>query len=116
MPDVSWTVSGPATVTLHLADKRASVDGVARIHGDPAAGAMVLLVPATLGMAGDLNTIERDETNTDGSFRMTGVTPGEYILVAIDHGWNVDLARSRDDGAISDPWHAGRSAHDCEGA
>jgi hypothetical protein len=84
------TVSGPATLTVHLSDRHASLDGVARINGGLAAGAMVLLVPATWGMEGDLSTIERSETNTDGSFRMASVTPGQYILVAIDHGWNVD--------------------------
>ena len=51
---------------------------------------MVLLVPATLGTASDLTAIQRDETNTDGTFLLSGVTPGQYILVAIDRGWNVD--------------------------
>ncbi len=84
------TISDQATLTLNFADKHASVDGVAKIDGNPAAGAMVLLVPATFGMAGDLNTIYRDESNTDGSFRIAAVPPGQYILVAIDHGWDVD--------------------------
>ena len=84
------TISDPATVTLHLADKHASIDGFAKIDGHPAAGAMVLLVPATFGTVGDLNIIHRDETNTDGSFRMAAVPPSQYILVVIDHGWGVD--------------------------
>ena len=84
------TFAGAATLTLHLANKHAQLDGLARLSGEPAAGAMVLLVPATFGTAGALTEIERAETNTDGTFRMSSITPGPYILVAIDHGWNVD--------------------------
>jgi hypothetical protein len=84
------TITGPATLTLHLATRRAQVEGVAKIEGKPAEGAMVLLVPATLGEAGDLHAIGRDETNTDGTFEIAGVVPGQYILVAIDHGWDVN--------------------------
>ncbi len=84
------TVAGPATITLHMANKHAQLDGMSRIGGEPAAGAMVLVVPATFGIAGSLTAIMRTETNTDGSFRFASVTPGPYILVAIDHGWDVD--------------------------
>ena len=84
------TIAGPASITIHLANKHAQLDGFARIGGEPAAGAMVLLVPATFGTAGALTDIYRAETNTDGSFRIAGITPGPYIIVAIDHGWNVD--------------------------
>jgi len=84
------TIAGPATVKLHLANKHAQLGGLVRIGGEPAAGAMVLLVPATFGTAGALTDIYRAETNTDGSFRISAITPGPYILVSIDHGWNVD--------------------------
>jgi hypothetical protein len=84
------TITAAATLTLHLASKRAQVEGVAKVQGTPSAGAMILLVPATLGEPGDLRSVERDETNTDGTFLIAGVVPGQYILVAIDHGWDVD--------------------------
>lgn len=84
------TIDGPSHLTLSLANKHAEVDGFARIEGKPAVGAMVLLVPVTLGRRGDLTTIQRDETNSDGSFTLSGITPGQYILVAIDHGWEID--------------------------
>ena len=50
---------------------------------------MVLLVPARLGEPGNASGIERDQTNSDGSFRLESVIPGKYILLAIDHGWDV---------------------------
>jgi hypothetical protein len=84
------TIDGEATLTLHVANGHAEVEGVARLpSGKAAQGAMVLLVPATQGEPGDLSSIERDETNTDGTFLIGSVVPGRYILVAIDHGWNV---------------------------
>ena len=60
------------------------------MDGKPSVGAMVLLVPATLGNPDGLNIIRRDQTNTDGSFDLNDVLPGQYILVAIDRGWQVN--------------------------
>ena len=87
------TIDGPATVTLHLASGRATLDGMASLDGKPAQGAMVLLVPATLGQPGDFSSVQREETNTDGTFAIAGIPPGLYILVVIDHGWSVAWRR-----------------------
>ncbi len=87
------TIDGAATLTLKVAKTHAALDGVAHTGiqdaGKPASGAMVLLVPATLGAPGDLSAIVREETNTDGTFFIDSIVPGRYILVAIDHGWDV---------------------------
>ncbi len=82
--------SGTSTLNLHVADGRATVTGIATMDGKPSVGAMVLLVPATLGNPDGLNIIRRDQTNTDGSFDLNDVLPGQYILVAIDRGWQVN--------------------------
>jgi Carboxypeptidase regulatory-like domain len=82
--------SGDLTLTLHVADGRSTLTGVAMIEGKPSVGAMVLLIPATLGEPDSLNIIRRDQTNTDGSFDLNNVLPGQYILLAIDHGWQVN--------------------------
>ncbi|MEO6910239.1 MAG: carboxypeptidase-like regulatory domain-containing protein, partial [Edaphobacter sp.] len=82
--------SGNSTLDLHVANGRASVTGIAAMQGKPSVGAMVLLVPATLGNPDGLNTIRRDQTNTDGSFDLKDVLPGQYILLAIDRGWQVN--------------------------
>lgn len=85
------TVSGGnSTVTLHVADGRATLTGVAMKQGKQSVGAMVLLIPATLGDPAGLTVIRRDQTNTDGSFDLNDVLPGQYILLAIDHGWQVN--------------------------
>jgi hypothetical protein len=51
---------------------------------------MVLLIPAGLDDPGSFTTVARDQTNTDGSFELQNVVPGQYILIAIDRGWNVN--------------------------
>jgi hypothetical protein len=81
---------GDSTLTLRVADGRSTLTGVAMTQGKPSVGAMVLLIPATLGEPDNLNIIRRDQTNTDGSFDLNDVLPGQYILLAIDHGWQVN--------------------------
>ena len=51
---------------------------------------MVLLVPAGLDNPGSFTAVVRDQTNTDGSFELPNVIPGQYILIVIEHGWNVN--------------------------
>ncbi len=85
------TITGGAPVlTLHVASGRANLTGFVESHGKPVEGAMVLLVPATLGDPAGLDVTRRDQSNSDGSFDITNVLPGDYILVAIDHGWDVN--------------------------
>ena len=81
---------GSSTLTLHIADGRSTLTGIAMMQGKPSVGAMVLLIPATLGEPNSLNIIRRDQTNTDGSFELNDVLPGKYILLAIDHGWRIN--------------------------
>ena len=81
--------SSPA-LTLHLGSGLAVLSGTAMLATAPSAGAMVLLIPATLGDPGGLAGVTRDQTNTDGSFVLRDVVPGRYILVVIEHGWSVD--------------------------
>jgi hypothetical protein len=82
--------AGEFMMTLHVARGRATVSGVATLAGKPAPGAMVLLVPASLGNPDGLTILRRDQTNTDGSFELSDVVPGQYILTAIDHGWQIN--------------------------
>ena len=49
-----------------------------------------MLIPATFGEPESLTIPRRDQSNTDGSFELPEVIPGQYILIAIDHGWQVN--------------------------
>ena len=83
---------GDVVLTLRTASGRGTITGVASAHGQPCAGALVLLVPAGLDDPQSFTTSARDQSNTDGSFDLEDVVPGQYILIAIDHGWNVNLS------------------------
>jgi len=96
---VNGTVSPGRLITVHRADNtlllrlasgRASVRGVATLNGIDSPGAMVLLVPTSFGDPSSVPLVRRDQTDTDGSFDLADVIPGQYILVAIDHGWNIN--------------------------
>ena len=82
--------SGATTLDLKLTRGRASIQGTARVEDKPCIGAMVMLVPETFGQTGSITVLRRDQTNTDGSFSIESVIPGNYILVAIDKGWGVN--------------------------
>jgi hypothetical protein len=82
--------SGASTLSLHIASGRSTVSGVASFQDKPSIGAMILLVPTTIDDPGALRILRRDQTNTDGSFDLADVIPGQYILVAIDHGWAIN--------------------------
>jgi hypothetical protein len=82
--------AGESTLTVHAASGRASLSGMATLDGKPAVGAMVLLVPITIEDPNSITVLRQDQTNTDGSFDVANVIPGQYILVAIDHGWGIN--------------------------
>jgi protocatechuate 3,4-dioxygenase beta subunit len=82
--------AGESTLTVHVASGRASLSGIATLDGKPSVGAMVLLVPITIEDPNSITVLRQDQTNTDGSFDIANIIPGQYILVAIDHGWQVN--------------------------
>jgi Carboxypeptidase regulatory-like domain len=83
-------IDGDQAVRLSLvaAAERALLNGVVMNKGQPFAGALVLLVPAD-----DENEImlyAQDQSDSDGTFTLRDLFPGRYILLAIEHGWDVD--------------------------
>jgi len=84
--------SAPVTLAATLVEGAATVSGFAKAGGRPASGAMVVLVPASPGA--DRELFRRDQSDSDGSFTLKRVIPGEYTLVAIEDGWTLDWARA----------------------
>lgn len=91
---VSLAVNGTDDVRLTLDLTRAvpAIDGVALRDGKPVAGAMVVLVPPD--PENDQSLFRRAETDSDGSFSLVSVVPGNYTVIAIDRGWNVEWTSS----------------------
>jgi len=67
------------------------VEGFARKDGKGFAGAMVVLVPKDLAASREL--ARRDQSDSDGSFSLRGAAPGQYTVVAIQDGWDLDWSR-----------------------
>jgi 5-hydroxyisourate hydrolase-like protein (transthyretin family) len=75
--------------TICLGETR--VEGFAKENGRGVAGVMVVLVPRN--PAANNDQFRRDQSDSDGSFSLHGVVPGEYTVVAIEDGWELDWSR-----------------------
>jgi len=73
-------------------------------HGKPAAGVMILLIPNE--SQNHPFRFRRDQSDSDGSFTLQEVLPGQYTLVAIENGWNQQWA----DPAVFKQWLSGGEA------
>jgi len=104
LPIASITVSGrtrrgnliavqdrPLSVVVAISQGASRVTGFVKRNGKGVAGAMVVLVPKEMAALEGL--ARRDQSDSDGSFSLRDVVPGEYTLVAIEDGWSLDWAQ-----------------------
>jgi len=94
----SLTVPAGATLALSLtvAGGFGDVTGVAQQAGQPAAGAMMVLVPKDPESNSQL--FRRDQSDLDGTFVFQSVLPGTYTVIAITviaikDGWSLDWSK-----------------------
>jgi 5-hydroxyisourate hydrolase-like protein (transthyretin family) len=73
-------------VTIGLGET--SIEGFARTNGKGVPGVMMVLVPNSRPAWQAL--IRRDQSDSDGSFSLRDVVPGQYTVVAIQDGWTLD--------------------------
>ena len=78
---------GPDLVVT-LSDAETRIEGFARKDGKGFSGAMIVLLPRNPVFWQALT--RRDQSDSDGSFALQSVAPGEYTLVAIEDGWQFD--------------------------
>ena len=83
--------TAPVALSATLVEGSATVTGFAARDDKPAAGVMVLMVPRNPGAEREM--FRRDQSDSDGSFQLNRVVPGQYTLVAIEDGWTLDWAR-----------------------
>jgi hypothetical protein len=81
----------PLQIVLTVSPGDIRVNGFARKEGKGFAGAMVVLVPKDLNACDEL--ARRDQSDSDGSFSLRDAAPGQYTVVAIEDGWNLDWSR-----------------------
>jgi len=82
----------PLSLTVTLAKGATDVIGFARDGGKGKPGVMVVLIPQN--PAANLSMFRRDQSDSDGSFRLREVAPGQYTVVAIEDGWELEWART----------------------
>ena len=75
-------------LVLTLSDSETDVRGFAKKDGKGVAGAMIVLLPKNPAQWRALT--RRDQSDSDGSFVLHNVVPGDYTLVAIADGWEID--------------------------
>jgi 5-hydroxyisourate hydrolase-like protein (transthyretin family) len=80
----------PLSLIVSLVPGSTRVEGFARRDGKGVAGLMVVLVPRDLSAISAL--ARRDQSNSDGSFALANVLAGQYTVVAIEDGWQIDWA------------------------
>jgi hypothetical protein len=80
----------PLSVVVAVSQSSTRLEGFARQGGKGVAGVMVVLVPRKM-MALDA-LARRDQSDSDGSFSLRDVVPGNYTVVAIKDGWALDWA------------------------
>ena len=86
----------PLTLVARVTSGGASVEGFARKDGKGLSGVMVLLVPrapSTLPDPSMRDRIRRDQSDSDGSFSLHDAAPGQYSVLAIQDGWDLDWTR-----------------------
>ncbi len=71
-----------------LSDAQTRVEGFAQKNDKGFAGAMIVLLPKNPALWKALT--RRDQSDSDGSFALQNVAPGEYTAIAIEDGWELD--------------------------
>ncbi len=81
----------PLSLVVAVREGSTRIEGFAREDGKGFAGAMVLLAPKDKAVWQPF--VRRDQSDSDGSFALRDVAPGEYTVVAIEDGWALDWSR-----------------------
>lgn len=89
VPDrqIRVTGGGRLEVTVTAAGDPVTLTGVVERNGKASVGVLVVLVPAGADTSEDL--FRRDQSDLDGGFTFAGVAPGNYIVVAVEGGWDL---------------------------
>ena len=85
-------IGSPDNVHLAAIASRgeAQVDGIVVRDGEPFSGAMVVLVPQD--PVNNAPLFRRDQSDSDGTFTLSKVVPGQYTVIALANGWDLEWA------------------------
>jgi hypothetical protein len=80
----------PLSIVVTVTQTATRIEGFAQKDGKGIAGAMIVLFPQS--PRADLDLIRRDQSDSDGSFALLNAIPGDYLVVALENGWDLDWA------------------------
>lgn len=88
------SIEDGATVKLAVSMSKGlgEVNGLAERDGNPLPGTMIVLVPDKID--GNESLFRRDQSDSDGTFSLLNVVPGNYTVVAIEQGWDLEWSRA----------------------
>jgi len=72
--------TGPVKLALVAGRGFGTIDGVALREGHPESGKMVILVPEN---PAEQPLFRRDQSDSDGTFRLPAIVPGKYTVIAV---------------------------------
>jgi carboxypeptidase family protein len=89
------TTDGSQEVSLIVTAARISgaIEGTAVKNGKVFAGAMILLMPEN-GKDWE-RLVKRDQSDSDGTFRLPNIVPGKYVLLALEKGWEMEWSKPK---------------------
>jgi hypothetical protein len=79
------------SLVVRLSQGGPRIEGFVRKGSQGVAGVLVVLVPRNPALL--RSQARRDQSDSDGSFSLRDVAPGQYTVVAIQDGWKLDWAR-----------------------
>jgi 5-hydroxyisourate hydrolase-like protein (transthyretin family) len=79
------------SLIVTLAEGSLAIAGTVLKNGKPFAGAMVLLMPENQKDWERL--VRRDQSDSDGTFRLAAILPGKYALIALANGWDIEWSK-----------------------
>jgi len=82
--DTGFAVTGGATLEVVVSAKGATIEGtVVDADGKPMTNGEVIAVPAS-GQRMRPDEYQAEKTNTQGQYTLRGLTPGQYLVVALE--------------------------------
>lgn len=80
--------TSPIQLILGVGQASGKITGKTLRTDKPLPGAMIVLVPSD--PAHNQTLFHVDQSDSDGSFTLSNVAPGEYTLLAIEQGWDLE--------------------------
>jgi hypothetical protein len=79
--------AAPVTLQITISKGQGQITGVALRDGQRLAGVMIVAVPND--PAHNQVLFRRDQSDSDGTFSLPAVVPGDYTVLAIHNGWDL---------------------------